>query len=75
MSDKVSIVTILHGEKEFIPLITHNFNSFNKKEDLQLIIVDDGKDNLSKLFDHLDNCIYLHLDNEEIISFMDKIDK
>ena len=28
MAEKISIVTILHGEKEFIPLIQHNFNQF-----------------------------------------------
>ena len=25
----VSVVTILHGEKEFIPLILNNFQNFN----------------------------------------------
>ena len=28
MSDKTSIVTILHGEEEFIPLIRENYNNF-----------------------------------------------
>ena len=49
----VSVVTILHGEKEFIPLILHNFqnfNDFNKKENLELIVVDDGSENLMKYF-------------------------
>ena len=49
----VSVVTILHGEKEFIPLILNNFqnfNDFNKKENLELIVVDDGSENLMKYF-------------------------
>ena len=50
ISDKVSIVTILHGEKEFIPLIKNNYNSFVNKEDLELVIIDDGKESLSEFF-------------------------
>ena len=37
-----SIITILHGEKEFIPLIKYNFKNFNDQVSLELIIVDDG---------------------------------
>ena len=39
-----SIVTILHGEKEFIPLILDNFKNFNDNESFELIIVDDGEE-------------------------------
>ena len=48
MPEKVSVVTILHGEKEFIPLILHNFQNFNDQETLELLIVDDGPENLMK---------------------------
>ena len=82
MAEKISIVTILHGEKEFIPLIQHNFNQFcnpdNHKsytQELELIIVDDGKENLTEFFTGLENCIYLHLGEEEIYKFLDQIEE
>ena len=72
MSEKVSIITILHGEKEFIPLIKHNYNNFldksnhtNYLQELELVIVDDGNENLMKEFCDLENILYLHLDKEE----------
>ena len=82
MSEKISVITILHGEKEFIPLIQHNFQNFNNSEnhsnylqELELIVVDDGKENLGELFSEIDNCIYLHLNQEEILKFMDQIEE
>ena len=75
MSEKVSVVTIIHGEKEFIPLIKHNFLNFNNLENLELVIIDDGKENLMDTFKDIDNCIYLHLDNDEINTFMDQIEE
>ena len=73
--DKVSIVTILHGEKEFIPLIKHNYRNFNNNSNLELVIVDDGKENLSEIFSDLENYIYLHLTKDEINTFMDQIEE
>lgn len=75
MAEKVSIVTILHGETEFIPLIIDNFKNLNHQGNLELVIVDDGKENLSESFLELDNCLYLHLTEEEIMKFMDQIDE
>ena len=69
----VSVVTILHGDKEFIPLILHNFQSFNDQKNLELIVVDDGSENLMKYFMDTDRCMYLHLKNEEKESFMKQI--
>ena len=73
MSEKVSIITIFHGEKEFIPLIKNNYNNFldkanhtNYLQELELVIIDDGKQNLMKEFCDLENILYLHLDKEEI---------
>ena len=60
MSEKVSIITIFHGEEEFIPLIKDNYNNFLNKDYLELVIVDDGKENLIKEFCDLENIIYLH---------------
>ena len=73
--NKISIVTILHGEKEFIPLIKHNYNSFINKEDLELVIIDDGKESLSEYFSDLDNCIYLYLNKDDVPKFMDQIEE
>ena len=43
----ISIITLLSGEREFIPLIKANFENFDyPKDKLELVIVDDGIDNL-----------------------------
>jgi hypothetical protein len=80
MSEKVSIITILHGDKEFIPLIRDNYNNFLNKvnhtnylQDLELVIVDDGKENLIKEFCDLDNILYLHLSGEEVEKYNKEI--
>lgn len=82
MSEKVSVVTILHGETEFIPLIKDNYQNFCDKnnhkkylQELELVIVDDGKENLNDHFSDLENCLYLHLTKEEINKFMDQIEE
>lgn len=80
MTEKVSIITIFHGDKEFIPLIKHNYKSFLDKENhsnylqgLELVIVDDGKENLISEFCDLENILYLHLDSEKINKFNNQI--
>ena len=48
---KISLITIFHNEKDFIPLIKENLNSFDyPKEQLELIVVDDGDENLMSEF-------------------------
>jgi hypothetical protein len=73
MSEKVSIITILHGDKEFIPLIKDNYNRFLNKDDLELVIVDDGKQSLIKEFCDLENILYLHLSGEEVEKYNKEI--
>jgi hypothetical protein len=75
MSDKVSVITILHGEKEFVPLILNNFNNFINRDNLELVVIDDGKDNLAKLFCDIDDCTYIHLTIDEINQFMKQIEE
>lgn len=82
MSEKISIITLLHGEKEFIPLIKDNYIRFSDKnnhsnyaQELELVIVDDGKENLNSFFSDINNCIYIHLNKEEINKFMDTINE
>ena len=50
MSENVSIVCLLSGNIEFIPLIKDNFKNFVNKDNLELLIVDDGNDNLMDYF-------------------------
>ena len=73
MTDKVSIVTILHGETEFIPLILDNYKNFKDSDNLELVVVDDGKENLSSYFKEIKNCFYFHFDVEEKEKFIDQI--
>lgn len=82
MSEEISIITILHGEKEFIPLIKDNYlklsdpdNHKNYSQKLELIIVDDGKENLTDYFIDLNNCTYIHLKQDDISKFMDHIEE
>ena len=72
-NDKVSVITMLHGEKEFIPLIKHNYNNFVNNKDLEIFIIDDGIENLIHEFNDLTNCTYLHLNKDEIDDFITKI--
>tara|TARA_Y100001958_G_C21245669_1_gene575489 strand:+ start:635 stop:1759 length:1125 start_codon:yes stop_codon:yes gene_type:complete len=80
MSEKVSIITIFHGDEEFIPLIRDNYNRFLNKanhtnylQELELVIVDDGKQNLIKEFCDLDNILYLHLNGKEVEKYNKEI--
>ena len=71
----ISIVTLLNGETEFIPLILHNFQNFNEQDSLELVIIDNGKDNLMNHFSEIKNCLYFHFSNEEKEKFMQQIEE
>jgi len=68
-----SIITILHGEVEFIPLILNNFKNFKNKESLDLVVIDDGRENLISHFAGTERCIYIHLGGEEKSKFTEQI--
>ena len=71
----ISVITILRGEKEFIPLIKDNFNKFEYPQDkLELVIVDDGKESLQSEFLEDERVLYLHLQDTEIQEFLQKIE-
>ena len=73
--EPISIITLLKGEKEFIPLIKDNFNKFEYPQDkLELVIIDDGKESLISEFLEDDRILYLHLEDKEIKEFIEKID-
>lgn len=72
MSDNISVICILSGNEEFIPLIKHNFTNFVNIDNLELFIVDDGEKDLMEHFCDIDNCTYLHLNKEEIKDFNKK---
>ena len=70
----ISIITLLSGEREFLPLIKANFEKFDyPKDKLELIIVDDGNDNLMDQFLDDERILYLHLSDKEIVEFIEKI--
>ena len=70
----VSIITILRGQREFVPLIKANFQEFNyPKDKLELILVDDGSESLIDHFLDDDRILYLHLNVSEIEEFIGKI--
>ena len=73
LKDKVSVITLLHGDIEFIPLILYNYQNFLQTQDLELVIVDDGSENLVSHFVDVENCLYLHLDSLEKDEFFTKI--
>jgi hypothetical protein len=64
-ANRVSIVTIMRGNREFCPLICHNYQNFVDGYDLELVIVDDGKEDLSSEFSMLDNCLYLNIHEDQ----------
>ena len=70
---KVSVITLLHGEKEFVPLILHNYQNFLQNQELELVVVDDGKESMALHFADVGNCVYLHLDQDEITDFFKQI--
>ena len=70
----ISVITILRGEQEFIPLIKTNLNEFDYPRDkLELVIVDDGKVSLLDHFLDDERILYLHLNDKEIKDFIEKI--
>lgn len=71
--DTVSIITLLHGEKEFIPLIKHNVATFLETQEIELVVVDDGRESLAPSFTDIDNCLYLHITEEEQQTFFSQI--
>jgi len=71
--EKVSVVTVLHGNEEFIPLIRHNFLSFKDTQELELVVIDDGPTSQVDRFADIPDCLYIHLDQEEIAKFSDQI--
>ena len=73
-----SIITILHGETEFIPLILDNFKNFIKheeKDSLELFIIDDGKEDLKNNFSEIENCNYINLSEKQKQNFMKHIEE
>jgi len=70
---KVSIITVLHGETEFIPLLLDNYRRFLDLQELEIVVVDDGPTSLASHFTDVPNCLYLHLSETEISEFFVKI--
>ena len=71
--DKVSVITMLHGEVEFIPMILENMRRFKDTQELELIVVDDGSTSLAHEFTDIESCLYLHLNSQECEGFFAQI--
>lgn len=69
---KVSIITIIHNNKEFYPLIKQNWENIDyPKENLEWIILDDSLEDHSSFVPLHENILYIRIDPNE---FFDKID-
>ena len=73
--EEVSVVVTFHGQEHFIPLIRDNYQRFKEydKQTLELVIVDDGSEDLSSKFSDLEDAIYIHLDDRDLEAFFEKI--
>ena len=68
----ISLVTILHDNTDFFPILQHNWDSFDyPKDKLEWIIIDDSKKDYSDLLPIHENILYLRVDPDE---YLDKID-
>lgn len=71
---KVSIITCLSNQLDYVEIIKHNYNGFlYNRDDLELIVIDDGPKDLSDQFSDLDHCNYIYLSRDEIDTFTQKI--
>jgi len=67
----ISLVTILHDNIDFYPLVKHHWETFDyPKDKLEWIIVDDSKNDHSDLFPLHENILYIKIDSGE---YLDKI--
>lgn len=73
--EEVSVVVTFHGQEHFIPLIRDNYQRFkgHDKQTLELVIVDDGSEDLSSKFSDFEDAIYIHLDESDRDKFFEKI--
>tara|TARA_B100000686_G_scaffold348271_2_gene438880 strand:+ start:3166 stop:4269 length:1104 start_codon:yes stop_codon:yes gene_type:complete len=68
----ISLVTILHNNTEFYPLLQYHWDNLDYPQDkLEWIIIDDSKDNHSNQIPIHENILYLHIDPSE---YLDKIE-
>jgi len=74
MSKKVSVICILRNEKEYFPLIKENFLKLDyPKDDLELLIIDDGPENMTEHFVDWDRTLYIHMSPEDIVKYLQNI--
>jgi len=64
----ISLVTILHDNIDFYPLIKHHWDTFEyPKDKLEWIIIDDSKEDHSKLIPLDENILYIRVDADEYL--------
>jgi len=68
----ISLITILHENKEYYPLLKHNWETLDyPKEKLEWIIVDDSKDDHSDDIPIHENILYLRVESDD---YLEKIE-
>ena len=72
--NEISIVTLLNGKDEYIPLIQYNYDLFRSQYKIELIIIDTGNINHSNRFND-ENIYYYHLSLEDKLDYMKEIMK
>ena len=72
--NELSVVTLLNGKEEYIPLIKYNYDLFRSKHKIEMIIIDTGNKNLGDRFDD-ENIYYFHLSLEDKQRYIDEIIK
>ena len=72
MNHDISFVCVLN-HIEMIPLLIHNYQSIITSGKKELIIIDDSDNSSLQSFLNLDDCIYLHLQQNDKDKFMKTI--
>ena len=74
MSKKVSVICIIRNDREYFSLIKENFMSFDyPQDDLELLVLDDGPENMMDHFLDWDRTLYMHMSQDDIAKYIQKI--
>ena len=66
MSKKVSVICIIRNDRDYFSLIKENFLKLDyPEEDLELLVLDDGPENMMEDFLDWDRTLYVHMSQED----------
>ena len=67
MSKKISVICIIRNDRDYFSLIKENFYNFDyPQDDLELLVLDDGPENMMDDFLDWDRTLYIHMSQEDI---------